>query len=63
MFYSFAVSVPPEALTPRIAETERIVSIPWTNEAVAFHAYETRSDDGYGSAWLHHVIDEFTGKG
>jgi len=63
LFYSFAASVPPEALTPRIEETERIVDIPWTNEAVAFHAYETRIDDGYGSTWLHHVIDEFTDKG
>ncbi|MDR0491968.1 MAG: cellulase family glycosylhydrolase, partial [Oscillospiraceae bacterium] len=62
LFFSFAVSVPPEALMPRIEETERLVDIPWTNEAVAFHAYEA-IDAVYSGTWLHHVIDEFTGKG
>ena len=63
LLYSFAVSAPPEYLIPRIIETEALVSIPWTNEAVAFHAYESRSDDALGPAWLVHVIDAFIERG
>jgi len=62
LFLSFAASVPPEELIPRIEATERIVHIPWTNEAIAFHSYEC-IEGWYGSDWLYHVIDAFTSLG
>ena len=62
LFYSFAVSGDPQELTYRIQDTEQIVFIPWTNEAVSFHAYET-TESVYSATWLHYVIDEFIEKG
>ena len=62
--YSFAVCVPPEwGIEQYLKETERFADIPWTNEAVAFHSYETHESAMMGADWLYHVIDAFIGEG
>jgi hypothetical protein len=64
LLFSFASTYPPEAGFPMINGINSLVEggIPWSNEAIAFHSYESVENE-FGVEWFIEVIDAFTGAG